>query len=185
VCGGLLELLGVWAVAKELLETRSVFEAHPIRAEIGDEAKRGATLLRAKIMAVFGSKQPVDIAARGVSAGSGWVVLSPTIKASGVVGETADQRLERIETSISQLWAANARLAEETRKTTAETLLLMKAETTERTNALAELSALQRSVSVGDLQLAVVGLLWLVVGIAVETWPVLFLTPGQILAPFR
>ena len=106
VCGGLLELLGVWAVAKELLETRSVFEAHPIRAEIGDEAKRGATLLRAKIMAVFRPKQPVDIAARGVSAGSGWVVPSPTIKASGVVGETADQRLERIETSISQLWVA-------------------------------------------------------------------------------
>lgn len=166
VFADVLELLGGGTVALGLLKIRSLFDPWPIRigAAILDEIKRIGASIRAKTLALFRRKKPAPFPVQAVF-GEGTISASGDMRATGVANETTDQRLRRIENSITELWAANSRVEQEARKANAETLVLLSAEVTERTRADVELSKRQRSISVGDMWLALVGLAWLVVGI--------------------
>jgi hypothetical protein len=168
--GGLLQVFGVVSVALGIRKLRRTFGLGPVGAEILAELQAWIGRLARRIARLFGHRRRVIVA------GSGNLRMSGALAtARGKVGRgpnlSVEQRLEFLERGFDEMQDLIAKLQDDLRKEINDRTEAITRERAHWEKVIAEFRLQVRELAVGGVQLQIAGILWLVFGLALATWP--------------
>ena len=168
--GGMLQLLGILAVAIGLSELRGKFGLPSVVAELRQEGSGLLKWLGARLRKMVGRKPPPIVAS-----GSASISASAVVRGRGRVGPapnaTLEQRVDSLERRLEGLNDTVDRLDDGLADEVSERQRAIASEAERRGAADQELREVVKGLAVGGIHLESIGLAWLSFGVCLATWP--------------
>jgi hypothetical protein len=168
--GGFLQLFGVLSVALGIRKLRRSFDLRPVSKEILSELWAWIVQFGRRIARIF------DRSGRIVTATAtlGELKLSGSLSARVKFGRgtnlSVEERLQLLERGFDYMQDFTYKLQDDVQKTIELRTAALAAERADREKHIAEIRLQVNELAVGGIQLQIVGMLWLLFGVALATW---------------
>jgi hypothetical protein len=169
--GGLLQLFGVLSVAIGIRKLRRSFGLRPVSQEILSELWAWIVQFVRRIARLFGRRGRI-VAATATTLGE--LKLSSSLSTRVIFGRgtnlSVEERLQRLERGFDYMQDFTDKLQDDVQKKIELHTAALAAERADREKYIAQISLQVNELAVGGIQLQIVGMLWLLFGLALATW---------------
>ena len=167
--GGLLQIFGIFSVALGIRKLRRSFGLRPVSVEILSEFWAWTVQFGRRIARMFGRGRDVTVTASANLRTAG-ALSTARAKIGRGPNLSVEQRLEFLERSFDNMQDFTYKLQDDVQNEIDLRKAAIAAERADREKHIAEVRSQVNELAVGGIQLQIVGILWLLFGVALATW---------------